>query len=160
MSSHLDDDDLARATADLPLPQEAGDHLAGCLACRLRVGASRELLALRRAQRTAGEPDWDAQRRTILGRLPVAGGEVVAIAPRRRWRALAAAAAVAAGVGIGLITQRGSVAPEAALEVPVEQILAEVEATLEGPRYPGFEPLESIVPEADELEAALSNTTS
>lgn len=160
MSTHLEERDLARAAAELPLDPAAESHLASCLACRRRVAGSRELLAVRRRQSRSGEPDWEAQRRAILGRLEAPGAEVVALAPRRRWRALAAAAGIAAAIGLGLVTHRGSLTPGTESELPVEQILAEVEATLDGPRYPGFEPLESIVPGADELEAAYSNGTS
>jgi hypothetical protein len=146
--------------ADLPLDPPAESHLESCLACRRRIAAGRELLVLRRGQTRAAEPDWEAQRRAILERLPASPAAVVALAPRRRWRMVAAAAAVVAAVGLGVVTHRGSAPPAPDGEVPVEQILAEVEATLDGPRYPGFEPLESIVPETDELEAVYTNGTS
>jgi hypothetical protein len=158
MTTHLDDHDLSRAMAGLPLAGAAAAHLAQCLTCRRRVEHFGERLDGLRAARLGEEPDWESQRRAVLERLPP-GAPVVALAPRKRVRLLAAAALILAALGLAAL-QLGRRTPQPAAQVPVEQILAEVDATLSGPIYPGFEALEPIVPDADELQAATTNPTS
>jgi hypothetical protein len=158
MTTHLDDNDLSRAMAQLPLEAAAADHLAQCLICRRRVEAFGEQLDGLRRARLGDEPDWEAQRLAVLERLPP-GATVVALAPRRRVRLLAAAALILAALGLGAL-QLSRRQPQPTAPVPVERILAEVNATLDGPVYPGFEALEPIVPDADELQAVINNPTS
>ncbi len=158
MTTHLDEKNLTRAMAGLPLAAAAAAHLAECLACRRRVERFGEQLHELRRARLGEEPDWEAQGLAVLERLPL-GAPVIAMAPHRRVRLLAAAAMILAALGLGAL-QLARRTPEPVAPVPVERILAEVDATLNGPIYPGFEALEPIVPDADELQAVTSNPTS
>ena len=157
MSAHLSDHDLAAAVAGLGLDPERERHLADCLLCRRQVGEMAELVMARRVSLTDEAPDWDAQHSAILGRLE--GSPMVAIDRRRRWsRPLLAAAAVLLVAGIGLQRMPGGGGESE--EVPVEQILAEVDATLAGEAVPGFEGLDPIVPDMDEIRELFTNGTS
>lgn len=158
MTTHLSEKDLTRAAAGLPLAEPAASHLEACLGCRRRVERFGDALDGLRPARLGGEPDWEAQRRAVLERLP-ASPEVVALAPRRRVRLLAAAALLLAALGLAAL-QLGRRPPRTVAQVPVERILAEVDATLDGPVYPGFEALEPIVPDTDELQTVIANPTS
>ena len=59
MIRHLDDHEIAAAVAGLELAPEGEEHLRACLDCRGQVAAMVRLLDDRRADMTAGEPDWE-----------------------------------------------------------------------------------------------------
>lgn len=161
MNRHLDEQELAAAVAGLELEAAAREHLAACLACRQAVRATGGVIDARRRELAAGEPDWAAQRGAILARLPAVPA---ARSPWRRtwWRpALAAAAAVALASAALLLRPQPARPTDG--RPPVEQILAEVDATLDGGEIPGFGPLGSLVPgveSSDEVEALLVNGAS
>ena len=162
MNAHLDDMALAAAVAGLDLEPSVAEHLAACATCRSSVRAMGSLLEQRRLSRCADEPDWEEQRRAVLARLPT----------RRRlpiprvglwWRPLLAAAAVLAlATTVALVRPRETAAP-AGSDLPVEQILADVDATLDRGGIPGFGPLGSLVPGTEgtnDLEDLLINGAS
>lgn len=162
MNAHLDDMELAAAVAGLDLEPSVGEHLAACATCRASVRAMGSLLEQRRLSRRADEPDWEEQRRAVLARLP---GRRWPRLPRLTlwWRPLLAAAAVLAlATTVALVRHRG-LAPPPRPDIPVERILAEVDAALDGPAIPGFGPLGSLVPGVEgteELEDLLVNGAS
>lgn len=162
MSAHLSETDLAAAVAGLDLDRSAAEHLAACETCRRTVRSTRVLLEQRRLELRTEEPDWDRQRRAVLARLPTRRRLAM---PRLRlwWRPLLAAAAVLAlAATVALVRPRGT-APSTRPDLPVEQILAEVDASLDGSTIPGFGPLGSLVPGVegtDELEDLLINGAS
>jgi hypothetical protein len=163
MSGHLDARELAAAVAGLELDPAAREHLESCLACRQQVGATVDLVAARRASLATGAPDWEEQRRAILARLP-ACARVVPLRPQAWWRpALAAAAVVALAAAVLLLRPRPAPPVAAKPVLAVEQILAEVDATLDGPAIPGFAPLGSLVPGVDNedtVDAVVTNGAS
>ncbi len=158
MNTHLDEQHITAAVAGLDLEPGAREHLASCLSCRQQVAAFKDLINARGEQMAAEKPDWDRQRVEILGRLPtdLAGQST---RPRRWLRPLlAAAAAVLVVVGLELIwspTPAGD--PVVELEVPIEQILAEVDAVLADDSLPGFE---SIDPGVDDPQSYFENGAS
>jgi AcrR family transcriptional regulator len=162
MNAHLDDLELAAAVAGLDLEPSVAEHLAVCATCRDRVAAMESLLERRRLARRADEPDWEAQRRAVLAGLPT---------PRRLpiprvglwWRPLLAAAAVLALATTVALVRSRETAPPARPDLPVEQILADVDATLDRGGIPGFGPLGSLVPGVEgteELDDLLVNGAS
>jgi hypothetical protein len=159
MNAHLDELELTAAVAGLDLEPAAAAHLAACAPCRRRVETTAALLEQSRLARTATEPDWDLQRRAILERLPRRTGlRLPPLLPW--WRPLLAVAAVLALAVTVTLVRPGSSVPAARADIPVEQILAEVDAALDGPAIPGFGPLDSLVPGVDgmdDLEGLLVN---
>jgi hypothetical protein len=155
MSRHLDDERISAMLIGVA-DEAAQEHLAGCLGCRRQVESFAGLVGERRRRLLDEAPRWDEQRRQILDR--VAGGEVVPL-KRRPLRVLAVAAAAAViALGLALVQLGGGRTDRT--ELPVEQILAEVDATLASDSLPGFERLEVMVPDADELEGYLDNPAS
>lgn len=162
MNAHLGDMELAAAVAGLDLEPLVAEHLAACAACRASVRAMGSLLEQRRLSRYSDEPDWEEQRRAVLARLPT----------RRRlpiprvglwWRPLLAAAAVLALATTVVLVGHRETAPPAGPDLPVEQILADVDATLDRGGIPGFGPLGSLVPGTEgtnDLEDLLINGAS
>ena len=146
MSVHLNENELATAVADLELELEPQEHLRSCLECRREVQRLQELFGQRREAIEASAPDWPAQRQQIMARLPV---PTVVPIRRRRWlRPVAAvAAAVVVAVGVAVLVGDDVRGPD----VDVEQILAEVDATLDSDEIPGFAPLMAFA----ELDAEL-----
>lgn len=159
MKRHLEDHEMAAAVIGADLGAEARAHLADCMSCRRQVAAFGRLAAERRNALEKDAPDWQRQRRRILDRLPPR--PVVVAMPRRRWRRslIAAAAAVVAAIGIGVLGT-GVFKGNGQAEIPIEQILAEVDATLESDGLPGFEVLDEIVPSTDDLEEYFANGAS
>jgi len=155
MNRHLDEAEIAAAVAGLELRPAARGHLEACLHCRQRVGMVRDAIVLRRAALEAEAPDWDAQRAGVLAAL----GQQESAA-RNRWRrgVLAAAAAAALAAGLAAVAPRPR--PSVTASLPVERILAEVDATLDRDAVPGLEPLDVLVPAPAELEAMLEGGTS
>mgnify|MGYP001813987154 FL=1 len=140
MKNHLEEHEITAAVAGLELEDAAAGHLGACLSCRQRVSAMGELIDGRRQDLEAEAPDWDRQRQEILMRLP----SVPAAQPARRrvWTRplLAVAAVLVAVIGLrALWAPAPSVDPGNDSELPVEQILAEVDAMLADDSIPGFE---------------------
>jgi hypothetical protein len=161
MSRHLEELELSAAVAGLELEREAVDHLASCLSCRQRVRAALELIGERRAELEVNEPDWEAQRNAVLDRLPQ--GSVVTLRRSTWWRPLLAAAALLALAASALLLLPRPAPQVADRQLPVEQILAEVDATLDGDAIPGFAPLSALVPgvdDDDELRSLFDNGAS
>lgn len=143
MKTHLDENEISAAVAGLDLEVAAEEHLASCLTCRQQVSSMWELIDARRQGLESEVPDWERQRQEILLRLP---SEPSIGSPRHRlWiRPLLAVAAVLLAA-IGLRTLWTTAPPAevtAAAELPVEQILAEVDAVLADDSIPGFEVIE------------------
>lgn len=153
MNAHLNDEQIAAVVAGLEVEPWAVEHLRGCPACRNEVERMERLLEARRLEQREGEPDWSAQRESILNTV---GPER---RPRRTVRWLAAAAALVMAVGVGVVVHREGEQP-GVKSVPVEQILADVDQTLGSDSIPGFEALEPLVPGPQDLESLNDNGTS
>jgi len=140
MTKHLDEHEISDAVAGLELGAVSADHLESCLSCRQRVSEMRDLIDARRRELEADAPDWDRQRRGIFLRLPA--GPAGHSARRRPWTRtlLAVAAVLVAAIGIRAFRQPAPpVEAGSDSELPVEQILADVEALLADDSVPGFE---------------------
>jgi hypothetical protein len=160
MNAHLEEHELSAAVAGLDLDEKASEHLRSCLVCREQVAAMEELIEARRQELVGHEPDWQAQHDQIMAQLP-ASGEVVPI--DRHWRRplLAAAASLVLAVGavVLYLGQRGAT-PEMGSD-RAEQILAEVQETLESEEIPGFGALGyAISGDQDSQEESDSDTAS
>ena len=133
---HLTDEELDRALVGEDLPAQALEHLAGCVACRLR--RDRFLAAVEAAR--AQDPG-EATRELVRGRALRA---MAYPAPRRwvRW-ALAAAAAIVLGL---LPLLRARLTPPPPLNA--DRVLVEVDKLLDS------DPLESMA-SADVVEAVV-----
>jgi hypothetical protein len=141
MNKHLDEHEITAAVAGLELEAAAAEHLGSCLSCRQRVSEMRDLIDARQRDLEAGAPDWERQRQKILARLPSAA-TVQPMRRRRVWTRplLAVAAVLVAAIGLrALWMPAPSVDPLSDSELPVEQILAEVDAVLADDSIPGFE---------------------
>lgn len=140
MSMHLEEHEITSAVAGLELEPAAEEHLTACLSCRQRVVSMRELIDARRQRLEAEAPDGERQRQEVLLRLPSA---LTAGPERRRWWTrplLAVAAVLVAAIGLrALWMPLPPSDPVAGSELPVEQILAEVDAMLADDSIPGFE---------------------
>jgi anti-sigma factor RsiW len=140
MNNHLDEHEITDAVAGLELEAAAAEHLGSCLSCRQRVSAMRNLIDARKQHIEAEAPEWERQRQEILLRLPSATtGQA---ARRRVWTRplLAVAAVLVAAAGLrALWSPTPPVDPMSDAELPVEQILAEVDALLADDSIPGFE---------------------
>ena len=140
MSTHLKEHEITSAVAGLELEPAAEEHFSGCLSCRKRVASMRELIGAHRQRIEAEAPDWERQRQEILLRLPSA---LTAGTEQRRWWTrplLAVAAVLVAAIGLKALWMPPPPSdPTAGLELPVEQILAEVDAMLADDSIPGFE---------------------
>ena len=162
MTRHLTDEEFTAMVADLPVPGAARRHLEQCLGCRREVEALREAIDRRRGAALSGQPDWDRQHRRIMEALDAPPATVVPLRRRRIWRPLlAAAAGLVVAVGIWTtVRHRPSGPGTGAGAVPVERILAEVDATLSDDSVPGFEALEGFVPAPEDLERLMSDPAS
>jgi anti-sigma factor RsiW len=140
MNMHLEEHEITSVVADLDVEPAAEEHLASCMSCRQRVVSMRELIDARRQRLEAEAPDWERQRQEVLLRLPSA---LTAGPERRRWWTrplLAVAAVLVAAIGLrALWMPLPPSDPVAGSELPVEQILAEVDAMLADDSIPGFE---------------------
>jgi len=140
MNKHLDEREITAAVAGLELEAAAEEHLGSCLSCRQRVSAMRDLIDTRRQELEVDAPDWQRQQQEILARLPSAAMEQST--RRRVWTRplLAVAALLVAAVALrALWMPAPAVDPGDDVELPVEQILAEVDAVLADDSIPGFE---------------------
>jgi hypothetical protein len=158
MNRHLDDQEIAAVASGVELEGWPKDHLASCLSCQQEVRALRTMVDTRREQLVEESPDWKRQKQEILLRLPQV--QTSSRVQRSRWfrPLLAAAAVVLVAVGLGVLRPSsqngGDLTGE---EVPVEQILADVDAILADDSIPGFE---SIDPGVQDLEAVFENGAS
>ena len=140
MKTHLEENEFTAVVAGLELEAAAEEHLGSCVSCRRQVSAMRDVIDARRGDLEAEAPDWVRQRREIMSQLPPAP----AVRPMRRspWTRplLAIAAVLVAAVGLrALWTPAPTADPGVISELPVEQILAEVDAMLADDSIPGFE---------------------
>lgn len=155
MTRHLEEHEITDAVAGIDLDRAVAEHLASCLACRQRLSAFLEAVDARREGLLAEAPDWERQRQEIMSRLPPAQTE--RSGRRHRWKrpALAVAAVLVAAAGLRVLWRP---APTVELgttsDLPVEQILAEVDAVLADDSIPGFELIDP------DLEAAVSENGS
>jgi len=141
MKTHLDDHEMTTAMSGLELEPAAEEHLASCLSCRQQVSSMRELIDARRQSLEAGVPNWDQQRQEVLLRLSSAS---TAGERYRRWvrPLLAIAAILVAAIGLRVLWTPPPADRATNAEIPVEQILAEVDAVLADDSIPGFELIE------------------
>ena len=157
MNTHLKDDELTAAIAGLEVPPEAAEHLASCVSCRQQAAEIRQSIDDRRREMEAEHPDWQRQQQDVMARLaetPVAPGSGA-----RRWLrpVLAAAAVLIVAVGLRLSFSPAVVVPPVKNDLPIEEILAEVDAVLADDSLPGFE---SIDPGVDDPASIFENGTS
>lgn len=154
---HLNDEELSVAVAGLELGPEAEGHLAGCVSCRQEVDALRSAIGARRAALDSQAPDWKAQRQAVIERL--ADGPIIPQKAARRWvrPILAMAATLVLAVGLGVLLPPGGEDLPPAQDLPIEDILAEVDALLADDSLPGFESIDLGV---DEPESYFENGTS
>lgn len=158
MTNHLDEREISAAVAGLELAAPAAEHLESCLECRRRVAELQQLIGRRRAEQATGEPDWEAARAAVLARLPGVESGRAASRLQRWWRPLAAAAAVAAiAVAVGLLVPDRVAIDSTESELPVEEILAEVDAVLGDDSVPGFELID---PGLETLAGVVANGSS
>ena len=129
--------------------QAAADDGTQQLSCRQQVATFRKTIDARRQDLEAVTPDWEQQRREIMVQLP----PVPTVRPMRRspWTRplLAIAAVLVAAIGLRALW---APAPTSDLgvvsELPVEQILAEVDAMLADDSIPGFELIDQGIDDA------------
>ena len=142
MKTHLSEGDFSAVVAGFEVTSEAREHLASCVSCRQQVAEMQRFIADRRKTIEAEFPDWQRQRQDILSRLPDA--PPVGKTSVRRWLRpfLAAAAALVVAVAIKLSMAPGEVTPPVTNDLPVEEILAEVDAVLADESLPGFESID------------------
>ena len=142
MKSHLEEHEITAAVAGLELEAAVEEHLGSCVSCRRQVSAMREVIDARLEDLEAEAPDWERQRQEIMLQLP----PTPMARPRRRLWArplLAVAAVLVAAIGLRALWAPAPVVdPGVVSELPVEQILAEVDAMLADDSIPGLEPLD------------------
>lgn len=153
MTQHLKDHEITLAVAGLELDPAVAEHLASCVSCRLDVSKTLEVIEARRRSIEDEAPDWELQRRQILDHL---AAPPEARHGRRRWWTrplLVAAAVLVAAIGLRALlwNPRTPTEPVQRAEVPVEEILAEVDAVLADDSIPGLEVIDP------GLESAISD---
>ncbi len=139
MKSHLEEHEITAAVAGLELEAAAEEHLGSCVSCRRQVSAMRDAIDARREDLEAEAPDWERQRQEIMLQLPATA---MAMPKRRLWTRplLAVAAVLLVAIGLRVLWAPAPVVePGVVSELPVEQILAEVDAMLADDSIPGFE---------------------
>ena len=142
MKSHLEEHEITAAVAGLELEAGVEEHLGSCVSCRRQVSAMREVIDARLEDLEAEAPDWERQRQEIMLQLPATP---MARPKRRLWTRplLAVAAVLVAAIGLRALWAPAPVVdPGVVSELPVEQILAEVDAMLADDSIPGFELLD------------------
>jgi len=142
MNTHLTDEDFAAAVAGHGVSSQASEHLSSCVSCRQQVAEMQRSIAGRRQAMEAEFPGWQHQRQNVMARLADASQTDRPTA--RRWLrpVLAAAAALVVAVGIRLAMPPEHTAPPVTNNLPIEQILAEVDAMLADDSLPGFESID------------------
>ena len=149
MKTHLETHELTAAVAGLELETAAEEHLGSCLSCRQQVATMRDVVDARRRNLEAEAPDWEGQRQEIMLQLP--STPVVRPFRRRLWTRplLAIAAVLVAAIGLRALWAPAPVAdPGVVSELPVEQILADVDAMLADDSIPGLEPIDQGIDDA------------
>jgi hypothetical protein len=138
--NHLDDAAFERLLVGRPVSLEDRQHLDHCLACRRELEVVRHALSEEREELVHDKPDWNAQRRAILDRIPASSVIPMPRPPRRARHLMAAAATLLVALGVGwLVRPGGEIAPQSAAEpVPVEEILATTDTLLADDDIPGF----------------------
>ncbi len=139
MKSHLEEHEITEAVAGLELEAAAEEHLGSCVSCRRQVTEMQCVIDARREGLEAGAPDWERQRQEIMLQLPATA---MAMPKRRLWTRplLAVAAVLLVAIGLRVLWAPAPVVePGVVSELPVEQILAEVDAMLADDSIPGFE---------------------
>lgn len=139
MKSHLEEQEISAAVAGLELEAAAEEHLGSCVSCRQQVSTMRHVIDARREDLEAEVRDWDRQRQEIMLQLPAIP---MALPKRRLWTRplLAVAAVLVVAIGLRALWEPvPATDPVATSELPVEQILAEVDAMLADDSIPGFE---------------------
>jgi anti-sigma factor RsiW len=139
MKSHLEEHEITAAVAGLELEAAVEEHLGSCVSCRRQVFAMREVIDARLEDLEAEAPDWERQRQEIMLQLPATP---MARPKRRLWTRplLAVAAVLVAAIGLRALWEPAPVVDQGVVsELPVEQILAEVDAMLADDSIPGFE---------------------
>ncbi len=146
MTRHLNDNELAAATAGIPLDPEQQNHLEECVSCRRAVDVFLEKVDQRRKEIVEEAPEWDAQLQAILDRLPQA--KVIPMFGRRRWRGplLAAAATLVVSIGTGLIVRQTGPAPQPTPrpDIGIEEILAKTNSLLAEDAIPDLDVLDDV----------------
>ncbi len=160
MSHHLNDHELASATAGGPLEPERLAHLEGCVSCRRSVKLFLDHIENRRRAMEEETPNWDDHLEEVLGSLP--GVPVAPISIRRRWLnpLLAAAATITIAVGAGMFVQRSGPgpAPTPRPEIAIEEILAQADSLLAEDGILDFDVLDNITD--DDLTALFGTQNS
>lgn len=139
MKSHLEEHEITAVVAGLELEKAAEGHLGSCVSCRRQVSAMQNVIDARLEDLEAEAPDWERQRQEIMLQLPATAA---ARPRRRRWARplLAVAAVLVAAIGLKVLwAPAPAVEPGVVSDLPVEQILAEVDAMLADDSIPGFE---------------------
>ena len=140
MKTHLEEHEITAAVAGLELEAAAEEHLGSCVSCRRQVTDMQGVIDARRGTLEAEAPDWERQRQEIMLQLPAT--PLARPLRRRSWTRplLAVAAVLLAAIGLRALWAPAPVVdPGVISEVPVEQILAEVDAMLADDSIPGFE---------------------
>ncbi len=158
MNRHLDEETLTALVAELDVGDEEREHLQGCVFCRRRIDKIRGPLESRRREIEAEAPDWDEHKGRIMADVLAATGRQLR-PPAKLWMrsALALAACVVIAVTVGIFTQENPAITQD--EIPIEQILAEVDDLLAGDDLPGFEALAEMVPNTEELAALVEGAS-
>lgn len=149
MKTHLEEHEISAAVAGLELEVAAEDHLGTCVSCRQQVSLLRDLTQARLRDLEAEAPDWERQRRQIMLRLPAT--QTPQPVWSRRWTRplLAIAAVLVVAIGLKALWAPAPVAdPGVVTELPVEEILAEVDAMLADDSIPGLELLDQEIDDA------------
>jgi predicted anti-sigma-YlaC factor YlaD len=139
MKNHLEEHEITAVVAGLEVENAAEEHLGSCVSCRRQVSAMQNLIDARLEDLEAEVPDWERQRQEIMLRLPAT---LAARMGRRRWARplLAVAAVLVVAIGLRVLWAPAPVVePDVVSDLPVEQILAEVDAMLADDSIPGFE---------------------
>jgi hypothetical protein len=155
MKTHLEEREITAAVAGLELEPAAEEHLGACLSCRRQVFSIRDVIDGRRHRIEAEAPNWERQRQEIMLRLPASPA-----VRRFRWSRplLAVAAVLLLAIGLrALWAPAPAGEPAATTELPVEQILSEVDAMLADDSIPG---LEIIDPGMEDPQTVFDNPTS
>jgi hypothetical protein len=159
MKGHLEEATLTSLVAGLEVDESALAHLGECLYCRRRIDQVRDAIEGRQREIEEEAPDWETLSRSILAELPASVGKT-RVWGLRRWYANVAAVAAAVMLALTAGLFMGGDPVIETEEIPVEQILAEVDDLLAGEELPGFEGLTEMVPDNEEMAEYFENGSS